>query len=323
MGNTANIEASDLQRFARLAAPLLQGTAARGLGPRAARNRPGPGLEFLDMRYYQPGDDIRHIDWRQSARRQRTVVRRFRDEAAADWFICADCSASVRLGEGKWPLTVQLTSALAYALLFAGHRVALLIFSDRIQGIRHLGRGAHQFSALLDLLLQQDAASSGPATGARALLPSRLRWRQKPAPAAPESTSKSNLGLCRDFLTPNGNVFVISDFLEPDGMRSDLRSIRSAVSSANALQVLAKDEVHVPTTGITRLQDVESGRRKQLLISDQALKRARQALESHRNTLHRDCAALGIRFASCDTGERWERVLLAHLNARSQACPVF
>ena len=298
MRDATNIEASDLQRFARLAAPLLQGTAARGLGPRAARNRPGPGLEFLDMRYYQPGDDIRHIDWRQSARRQRTVVRRFRDEAAADWFICVDCSASVRLGESKWPMTIQLTSALAYALLFAGHRVALLLFSDRIEGIRHLGRGAHQFSALLDLLMAQDDASA----------PTRARV---------SSSSGSNLGLCRDFLTQDSNVFVISDFLEPDGMRLDLRSIRSAVSSANALQVLAKDEVHVPTSGIAALRDVESGQMKQLLISDRVEENVRHELNSHRETLRKDCAALGIRFASCNTEDRWERVLLAHLNARS------
>ncbi len=317
MSITANIQASDLQRFARLAAPLLQGTAVRGLGPRAARNRPGPGLEFLDLRYYQPGDDIRHIDWRQSARRQRTVVRRYRDEAAADWFICVDCSASVRLGEGKWAMTVQLTTALAYALLFAGNRVALLIFSDRIQGVRRLGRGAHQFSALLDLLLQQDDENSGTATRDRNFRSSRSRSPHKAGPAAPEPTSKSNLGLCRDFLTQNSNVFVISDFLEPDGMRLDLRSLRSAVSSANALQVLAQDEVRVPTTGIARIQDVESGRTKQLLISDQVHENVRLKLESHRHTLRKDCAALGIRFASCNAGERWERVLLAHLNARS------
>ena len=295
MAGTLDIQESELQRFARLAAPLLQGAAARGMGSRAARDRAGPGLEFLDMRDYQPGDDIRHIDWRQSSRRQRTIVRRFRDESAADWFICVDCSASVHLGEGKWLMTTQMTSALAYALLFAGHRVALLLFSDRIQGVGHLGRGAHQYSTLLDLLLRSQHGS-GPAT--------------------PQSARKSNLGLCRDYLTQDSNAFVISDFLEPDGMRLDLRSIRSAVSSVNALQVLATDEVHIPATGIIQLQDVESGRRKQVLVSDQAHENARQALESHRNTLRKDCAALDIGFASCNSGDQWERVLLAYLNAR-------
>ena len=77
--------------------------------------------EFLDTRHYEPGDDIRTIDWRQSARNQRLVIRRYRDETAADWFICIDCSASVEWGGRKWPATVSLATALAYTFLYAGH----------------------------------------------------------------------------------------------------------------------------------------------------------------------------------------------------------
>ena len=146
------IAEADLRRFAHLAAPLLQGTAAGGFGPRAARNRPGRGLEFLDTRHYEPGDDIRTIDWRQSARNQRLVIRRYRDETAADWFICIDCSASVDWGGRKWPATVHLATALAYTLLYDGHRVAVLLFSDRINGLCKLGRGAHHYAALLRTL---------------------------------------------------------------------------------------------------------------------------------------------------------------------------
>jgi len=99
-------------------------------------------------------------------------------------------------------------------------------------------------------------------------------------------------------------------------MRTDLRSIRSAASSASALQVLASDEAQVPARGVTRIQDVESGRSRSFLVSDQALERLRLNLAEHRNRLRKNCAALGIRFASCDAGERWERVLLTHLQAR-------
>ena len=316
MDASEHIHVADLQRFARLAAPFLRGAAARGLGPRAATNRPGPGLEFLDLRDYQPGDDIRHIDWRQSARRQRTMVRRFRDEAAADWFICVDGSASVKLDGDKWRMTAQLSAALAYALLYAGHRVALLIFSERVDGFLPLGRGAHQFSALLALLLQQDNTRPGQAGGSALQTAFSWPWTKSGVQSAPPGGSKSNLGRCRDFLTQNSNVFVVSDFLEPDGMRPDLRSIRSAVSSASALQVLASDEAQVPARGVTRIQDVESGRNRSFLVSDQAVERLRLNLAAHRNRLQKSCAALGIGFASCDAGERWERVLLAHLKAR-------
>jgi uncharacterized protein (DUF58 family) len=294
------VDTSGLERFARLAAPLLQGTAARGLGPRAARNHAGPGLEFLDLRNYEPGNDIRHIDWRQTARRQQTMIRRYRDEAAADWFICTDRSASVRLGEGKWLMTVQLTSALAYALLFAGHRVALLLFSDRIDGFCTLGRGPRHFATVLNLVLRQDGDDED-----------LLARRQ-----ATFSGRRSNLGLCRDFLTRDCNVFVVSDFLEPDGMREDLRSIRATVSSVDAIQVLARDEAHVPTSGSTMLRDVESGRGRPVLISEHAQEKARQALQSHCETLRRDCSTLGIRFNSCAVGQRWENILLRHFTAQ-------
>lgn len=312
MDANAQIPVSELQRFARLAAPFLHGAAASGLGSRAARDRPGAGLEFLDLRFYEAGDDIRHVDWRQSARRGRTVVRRFRDEAAADWFICADGSASVRLDETKWRMTVQLSSALAYTLLHAGHRVALLVFSDRVDGYLPLGRGAKHYAALLALLLGGDSARSADATRPA------IRWpfSARALPAESATVRHSNLGQCRDFLTQNSNVFVLSDFLEADGMRADLRSIRSAVAAASALQVLASDELHIPASGVTMLQDVESGRSRSLLVTEQSSTNARLALLAHRESLRKDCAALGIRFATCNAGERWERVLLAHLNAR-------
>lgn len=306
MTGNAIIEEADLHRFARLAAPYLQRVATGGHDPRAARDRPGAGLEFLDLRDYQAGDDIRHIDWRQTARRQRPVIRRFRSEAAADWFICVDSSASVGLHAQKWAMTIRLASALAFTCLFAGHRVAMLIFSDRIKARCDLGRGTHQYPRLLNLLLAQGAdAPSMPRTSIL------MRSRKETAPV-----NHSNLGLCRDFLSGNSNVFVISDFLQPDGMRSQLRSIQSSVSSTAALQVLADDEVDVPAMGITRLQDVESGRERQVVMSDQAMSDAGNALQAHSRGLQQDCAGLGIRFTSCKSSQKWQQALLEHLRVR-------
>ncbi len=127
---------------------LLRGTAAQGVGPRAAHNRAGPGLEFLDVRQYTPGDDLRHIDWRQSSRRGQPMVRRYRDESASDWFICIDGSASMGLAD-KWQMAVQLASALTYALIYGGHRVALAVFAERIHTYCPTGRGQLQYATVL------------------------------------------------------------------------------------------------------------------------------------------------------------------------------
>lgn len=309
MTDNAIIEESDLRRFARLAAPYLQRVAAGGQGPRAARDLPGAGLEFLDLRDYQAGDDIRHIDWRQTARRQYPVIRRFRSEAAADWFICVDSSASVGLHADKWAMTIRLASALAYTCLYAGHRVAMLIFSERIKGRCDLGRGAHQYPRLLKLLLEQGADEPVMSRKSRASILTR-------PPKKTDPVNRSNLGLCRDFLSGNSNVFVISDFLQPDGMRSQLRSIHSSVSSTAALQVLADDEVEVSTMGMTRLQDVESGRKRQVAMSDEAKSNARRALHAHGMGLQRDCASLGIRLTRCASNQKWQQALLEHLRVQ-------
>jgi uncharacterized protein (DUF58 family) len=306
MTRSALIEESDLHRFARLAAPYLQRAAVSGQDPRAPRDRPGSGLEFLDLRDYQAGDDIRHIDWRQTARRRRPVVRRFRSEAAADWFICVDSSASVCLHPDKWTMTVRLASALAYTCLYAGQRVAMLIFSDRITGRCDLGRGAHQYPRLLKLLLAQSTDKFAAPKKPRLSLWTGSRKK-------PDLVNQSNLGLCRDYLSANSNVFVISDFLQSDGMQTQLQSIRSSVSSAGALQVLAESEIDVPATGITRLRDVESGQEQQVVLSDQAKRDAGSALLAHQENLRNDCTGLGIRFTSCRSNRAWQQTLLEHL----------
>ncbi len=279
----STIAEADLRRFAHLAAPLLQGTAAGGFGPRAARNRPGRGLEFLDTRHYEPGDDIRTIDWRQSARNQRLVIRRYRDETAADWFICIDCSGSVELGGRKWPATVSLATALAYTLLYAGHRVAVLLFSDRINGLCKLGRGAHHYAALLRTLSRGNRGGT------------------------------SNLGLCVPLLSQNSNVFILSDFLEPDGMRRELKSIRSRAATVDAIQILDDDEVRVPTGAVTELRDVESGEIRHVAMSDRTVQDAADKLQSHCETLGTDCNRIGVRITTCRTEQHWQQVLLDHL----------
>ena len=307
MRNSASIDEPELRLFARLAAPQLRGIAARGSDPGASRDSPGSGLEFLDLRDYQPGDDIRHVDWRQTARRQQTVTRRFRDEAAADWFICVDCSTSVCMHESKWMMTIRLATALAYTCLFSGHRVAMLLFDDRIQGVCHLGRGAHQFAALLKLLLAQDADS----LASKPIEPNSENIRGNTT-----SRRHSNLGLCRDFLSRSSNIFVISDFLEADGMRPDVQAIRSVAASTSAIQVLADDEIKVPVSGLTNLFDVESGQSKQLVISESEIAATNQALTQHAIDLRRDCNRLGVPFTTCQTSDAWQKVLIEHLSVR-------
>ena len=274
-----------LRRFARLVAPLLGGTALQGVGPRAARDRPGAGLEFLDLRDYAAGEDVRHIDWRQSARHQRLLLRRFRDEAASDWLLCVDGSASTSLGR-KWLMLAELGVALAYALISAGHRVSVAIFAERIVAWYPLGRGQSAFAAI-----------------------SRQLLGHRPAPRGGSSLP----GLCAAHAPRSGNLVVLSDFLREDAMADDLRLLRASVASASAIQVLGERDAAADARGPSVLFDIESAAEVRQDVDDQSVVTANDALEQHQSRLRVVCASLGIPFTPCRDGDNWEQVLLAHL----------
>jgi len=273
-----------LRRFARLAAPLLRGAAAQGVGPQAARDRAGAGLEFHDLQPYTVGEDARHIDWRQTARRQKLVVRRYRDEAASDWFLCVDGSASMRT-EGKWQLVTELATALSYALLHCGHRVGLAIFAERIHVWCATGRGQRQFASLVHELMDYEPPAFGGAS-----LP----------------------GLCARSAGRNANVMLISDLLRADSMADDLRRLRAGASSADVIQVLG-DEVRTELRGPAVVYDIESGLQRRVELGDTASSTAAVALDMHQQTTRRLLATLNMPITSCRAGDNWEGVLLQHL----------
>ncbi|MEJ2602692.1 MAG: DUF58 domain-containing protein [Gammaproteobacteria bacterium] len=281
----AGIDEARLRRFARLAIPFLAGGVSEGIGPRSARDRPGPGMEFLDLRPYAPGEDVRHIDWRQTARRGRTLVRRYRDESAADWVLALDGSASMALGR-KWPMTRELSLGLGYALLQAGHRVSLLIFAGRVRARLAAGRGPRQFAALV---------------------------RELDAWQPPVRGGGSAPGACAAYMRRSGRLFLVSDFLREDAMAPDLRQLRAGVASGEALQVLARGEIAAAPGGTVRLRDVEGGETRDLVLSPEETAAAESRLARHTARVSRVAARVGLRFSACRDDEDWERVLLRHL----------
>src|SRR4051795_8690229 len=128
--------------------------------------RPGVGLMFSELRAYEPGDDVRHLDWNVTARQGKPYVRRFVEERALTLWLIVDVSASLRFGpEGrsKADRAAQAAALLATAAIQNGDRVALALVSDRVEaelspagGLRHLAR-------LLRALVATPSTSRGTA----------------------------------------------------------------------------------------------------------------------------------------------------------------
>jgi uncharacterized protein (DUF58 family) len=284
----------ELQSFARAAAQLLIERQARASGARAVSRRPGIGLQHLDHRDYTPGDEVRHIDWRQTARSRRTVVHRFEAESVADWTLLVDASSSMAAhGGAKWSAAVQVAAAMSYALLHLGHRVGLMAFGARVVAECPRGRGQHHYAAL-----------------------ARLLAALQPAPLA----EGSELGVCARHLHGAASVFAISDFLADDEMRSALAALRQRCSTLHALQLSAGAETALRLAGELDLVDVESGARLHTLGGEHAAALAQAERSAMTARLRGFCARSGVAFTDWDIARPWQHTLLAHLVQARRHC---
>lgn len=110
----------------------------------------GKGLEFEDVREYQPGDDIRSIDWNVTARSQHPYVKNFREERELTVMLAVDVSASSRFGHTerfKSEIIAELAALIAFSAIKNQDNVGLLLFTDEIElylkpkkGVRHVLR---------------------------------------------------------------------------------------------------------------------------------------------------------------------------------------
>jgi len=285
---------SELQSFARAAAHLLIERLPHALGSRTVKRRAGVGIQHLDHRDYAAGDEVRHIDWRQTARRRRPIVRRFESESVSDWTILLDASSSMAVhGAAKWRAAVRMGAALSYALLELGHRVGLLAFGGRVLSECPRGRGQRHYAAIARLLAELQPARSG---------------------------ERSELGVCARHLHGAASVFAISDFLADDEMRRDLRVLLQRCTALHALQVTDSAETELRVAGEFDLVDVETGARMQTRASESvnALAAGERAAMTER--LRSFCAHSGIAFTDWDVAHPWQHTLLRHLVQARSVC---
>lgn len=277
----------ELQAFAAAAAQLLVERQPRLPGLRAMSRRVGVGLQHLDHRDYVPGDEVRHIDWRQTARRQRPILRRFESESVSDWTLLIDASSSMAVHGGvKWQAAVQVAAALGYGLLHLGHRVGVLVFGTQVLAHTARGRGQGHFAAIARLLLAMQPALQG---------------------------ERSELGVCAPLLHEASSVFVLGDFLADDAMCRDLGALRQRCSALHAMQLRADAETRLAAGGEVDLVDAETGQHGLVLAGPQADEQARVARAAMTARLQAHALRSGIAFTDWDVGQPWRPVLLQHL----------
>lgn len=138
---------------------LLVKSRRRGMqkGQRKA-NAFGSSLEFSDFRLYQPGDDVRQIDWNIYGRTQKHYIKRFLDEQDISVSVYLDCTSSMRVLPGKWNVAKQLAAYFSFIVLNSGDRLLFSpVSSQTILPIRRKG-ALYAKSVFQEIMKLEDGA---------------------------------------------------------------------------------------------------------------------------------------------------------------------
>ena len=213
----------------------------------------GQGVDLADIREYQPGDDVRYIDWNVTARMDLPYVRLYtEDREITAWFLL-DLSPSVDFGTAdserrKRSVLIDFVSTLARVMTRHGNKVGAVLYGDRVERIVPAGSGRmHVLRLINDLLDRRAPAPEGPTNLAPLLAAGR--------------------GIKRRSL-----VFVISDFISTPGWERsmDLLTRRHEVL---AVRLVDRREVELPDVGLLLIEDAETGERIEVDTADRAFRR--------------------------------------------------
>ena len=195
----------------------------------------GRGMEFDEVREYEPGDEIRDIDWNVTARTGRPFVKRFVEEREQTVFFVVDVSASGEFGTDrrmKGEIAAEICAILAFSAIQNNDRVGLLSFSDRVEEMIPPKKGRkHVLRVVRELLFAQP---NGRGTN---------------VPLALDTVNQ--------LLKRRSIVFVVSDFLSGD-LRRPLM-ITNRRHDLIAIRISDPREEVLPPVGIVELKDAETG----------------------------------------------------------------
>ena len=253
----------------------------------------GYSVEFVDHRDYVPGDDLRTVDWRVWARKDKYYVKRFEMESQLKATIVLDTSRSMDFGDGrltKLTYASYLAASLAYLVIHQNDMAGLVTFDDKIQNyLPPRGSRAH-LRSLLHIL---GGIKPGPATN---------------VPAACHHLA--------DTMKSRGMVILISYLLDDTAeVLNALRHFQHKKHDVIVFHVLDDGELDLPYQELANFRDLESGVR---LAVDPAAFRPeyRRRIGAFCDELNQGCLRTNIDYHLVRTSEPLEKVLSSYLKFR-------
>ena len=208
----------------------------------------GRGMNFEDVREYQPGDEIRAIDWNVTARMGTAYIKKFTEERELTVMLIVDVSASGNFGstwQSKRELAAEVACLLAFSAIRNNDKVGLLLFTDRVELLIPPKKGRSHTLRLIREILFFEPQGRG-----------------------------TQPGLALDYLnkivTRRAVVFFISDFQAPDF--SQALAVSGRRHDFIAIHIHDEREKIFPNIGIITLEDAETGEQVEVNTASRSMR---------------------------------------------------
>ncbi|NOX37125.1 MAG: DUF58 domain-containing protein [Calditrichaeota bacterium] len=259
----------------------------------------GRGMEFAEVREYQPGDDVRNIDWNVSARMNHPFVKVFDEERELIVMILFDASSSQKFGsrgQEKGLIAVEIAALLAASAIRNNDKVGLIIFSDRIEKFVPPRKGRkHVLRVIRELLFAEEELA--------------LQNRQTRIDVALEYLNQ--------ILKRRATVFLISDFLA-GGFEKSLQ-VANKRHDLVALHIRDPLEEALPNVGLLELEDLETG---EVVLVDTAATEIRDTIAENALTenerLERFFKSIGVDYIDIYTDRPYLQPLTRFFRMRAK-----
>ncbi len=258
----------------------------------------GYGIDFADLREYQPEDDIRYIDWNVTARMDTPYIRQYvEDREITAWFLL-DLSPSMDFGAMeslKRTVLVDFVTTIARLLTRHGNRVGAVFYGSRVERTIPARGGRVQVLRLVNDLLKQPQLPNAPFTNLTPLL---------------------NAGL--QAIKQRSLIFIISDFISEPGWERPLKLL-SQRHETLAIRLWDPREVDLPDIGPIIMEDAETGEQLYVDTHDKKFRQRFQAAAQRREAaLNETFKRAGVDLLSLSTEEDLVRAIVRFATLRQR-----
>ncbi len=255
----------------------------------------GRGMAFSEVRQYQPGDDVRFIDWNVSARMGETYVKVFTEEREVTVMLMVDLSGSQRFGTGaqsKLDLAAEVSALLAFSAIKNNDRVGLILFTDRVERFVPPRKGRAHVMRVVSEILRAEPEHRG--TRVQSALEHLGRV-----------TKRSSI------------AFLVSDF-QDQGFERSMR-VTAKRHDLIPVQLVDEREEALPSAGLATLEDPETGRVHEVDLGSREVRRwFQQAAVTERLRREQLFKHLQVDHVTLRTGEDYVRPFSQLFQMRSK-----